>query len=153
MNLKNWLTLTIRTVDFNLVAKQPPLVAKLRELTNSPRSGLNYELNRMLKDANERQVDCKVILAYRFKNLVSWAILSKEDTDFSFANSEQSFKGQDGWLFEVFVSPRHRRQGIASEVYKKARELVGDDVICVCPWDNKSFHFYSKFSYVNQKNI
>ena len=153
MNLKNWLTLTVRVVDFNLVAKQPDLLAKLRKLTLAPYSGLNHELNQMLKDVQERSVNCKILLAYRFKDLVGWAILSKEDTDFTFSETLQGFKKEDGWMFQVYVDPNQRRQGIASELYKMAQRRIGNDVICVCPWDNNSSGFYNKFPNVNRKNL
>src|SRR5271170_6725680 len=116
MNLKNWLTLTVRTVDFNLVAKQPDLLAKLRKLTLNTYSGLNHELTRMLNAVEERTVNCKILLAYRFNDLVAWAILSKEDTDFVFYETMDGFKKEDGWLFQVFVDNNHRRQGIASAI-------------------------------------
>lgn len=145
MNLRNFLTLTIRTLDFNLVARQPVLLAKLRKLTLNPYSGLNCELNRMLEDVKERSVDCQLILAYRFRTLVGWGILSKETTDFKFSRSLDGFRSEDGKLFQVFVDPAYRRQGIATELFKKAQELVGDEVICVCPWDERSESFYGRY--------
>lgn len=153
MNLKNLLTLTVRTVDFSLVAKQPDLLAQLRKLTLDPCSGLNHELNRMLNDVKERSVDCKVLLAYRFSTLVGWAILSKEDTSFHFVNTGNGFSKELGRMFQVFVDPRYRRQGIASELYKEALKSVGDEVICVCPWDDKSYSFYNNFPNVNRKEL
>ena len=109
MNLRNFLTLTIRTLDFNLVARQPVLLAKLRKLTLNPYSGLNCELNRMLEDVKERPVDCQLILAYRFRTLVGWGILSKETTTFKFSRSLDGFRSEDGKLFQVFVDPSYRR--------------------------------------------
>lgn len=153
MNLKNWLTLTIRTLDFNLVAKQEDLVAKLRELTLAPHSGLNYELNRMLKDAQTREVNCKVLLAYRFKELIGWAILSKESTDFFFRDSGGGFDGTDGWMFQVFVDPSHRRDGVGSEIYKTALKTVGSDVIHISPWNDTSYKFYATFPSINTKHL
>ena len=153
MNLKNWLTLTIRTIDFNLVAQQPKLVEKLRELTLAPYSGLNYEMNRMLQDAKERTVNCKILLAYRFDKLIAWGILSKEDTDFNFINADSGFKGEEGQLFQVFVDHNYRKQGIATELFKVAKKLVGDDVLCVCPHDRKSTDFYTKHSITNMKYL
>lgn len=153
MNLKNWLTLTVRVVDFNLVAKQPDLLAKLRKLTLAPYSGLNYELSRMLHDINERPINCQILLAYRFKDLVAWAILSKEDTDFTFSESLQGFKKEYGWMFQVYVDPNQRRQGIASALFEKAQKHIGDDVICVCPWDYNSSNFYDSFPNVKRKNL
>jgi GNAT superfamily N-acetyltransferase len=153
MNLKNWLTLTIRTVDFNLVAKQPALMARLRKLTLTPYSGLNFELNRMLGNVQKREVNCKIILAYRFRQIVAWGLCSKEDSDFTFGDFNPPFRGANGYLFQVFVEPKHRRGGIASEIYKEAIKIAGKETIFVSPWDNSSHHFYSKFPNVNRQNL
>jgi|SRR5271166_698649 len=153
MNLRNFLTLTVRAVDFNLVAKQPDLVAKLRELTIASYSGLNYELNRMLKDVEERSVNCKILLAYRFKELVGWALLSKEDSDFHFSHEIPHFRGTDGWMFQLFVNPKFRRQGIGSELFKLAEKLIGGDPICVSPWNDASSQFYDNFPNSNQRAL
>lgn len=147
MNLRNFLTLTIREFDFNLVAQNPVLIKKLRKLTLYPNSGLNHELTWMLNEAHERELNCQVLLAYRMDKLVAWALLSKEDTDFIFFNSEVPFNSEDGWLFQVYVDPKYRRQGIASELYKLARERTKDEVLCVCPWDDASTLFYHNFIY------
>jgi GNAT superfamily N-acetyltransferase len=154
MNFKKFLTLTIRATDFNLVAQRPELLEKLRKLTIHSGSGLNYEMNRMLKDVQTRPVRCKVILAYQShkvwapKELVGWAIVSNEDTKFYFfgtlATKGSYFKKEDGWLFQVYVDPKHRRQGIASAILKKARKIVKKEVLCVCPWDYRSTAFYEK---------
>ena len=151
MSLKNLLTLTVRTMDFNLVARQPELLNKLRKLTLDPYSGLNHELNRMLDDAKNRNVNCTVILAYRFSTLVGWAIVSKETTTYNFMRSGNGFNSEQGLLFQVYVDPAYRRQGIASEIYKKALHLANSDVLHVCPWDDRSTHFYSKFENTNTK--
>lgn len=151
MNLRNLLTLTVRTTDFNLVARQPELLSKLRKLTLNPYSGLNCELNRMLKDVEQRPVNCKVLLAYRFRTLVAWGILSKENTDFKFVNTYNGFRSEQGHLFQVFVHPTYRRQGIATELFKKAKELVGDETLCICPWDARSEGFYRQFPNVQTK--
>jgi GNAT superfamily N-acetyltransferase len=143
MNLKNLLTLTVRTADFNLVARQPELLAELRKLTLSPYSGLNHELNRMLEDVKTRSVNCQVILAYRFRKLVGWGILSKETTHFSFSRSYEGFKSENGMMFQVFVDPSYRRQGIASEIYNKAQQLANNELLHVCPWDVRSISFYT----------
>ncbi len=153
MNLKNWLTLTIKVLDFSLVAKQPDLVAQLRELTIAPHSGLNHELTRMLKDVQEREVNCKIILAYRWKQLIGWAICSKEDSDFIFTSEETKFRAQNGRMFQLFVKESHRRQGIGSEMYKAAVEIAGTERLYVSPWSNISYHFYSKFPSLNRENL
>jgi ribosomal protein S18 acetylase RimI-like enzyme len=149
MNLKNWLTLTIRTLDLNLVAKHPDLVSKMRELTLGPHSGLNYELNRMLKDCQTREVNCKILLAYRFKELIGWALLSKEDTDF-FINSQGGFHGADGWMFQLYVNPSHRRAKIGSELYRTALKTVGNEVLHVSPWSDASYKFYAALPNANR---
>lgn len=151
MNLKNLLTLTVRTVDFNLVARQPELLAQLRKLTLSPYSGLNHELTRMLKDVEEREVKCKVLLAYRFRKLVGWAILSKETTHYNFSRSYEGFKSENGLMFQVFVDPSYRRQGIASEIYKTAQQMTNNEVLHVCPWDERSTNFYTRLTNVQTK--
>jgi GNAT superfamily N-acetyltransferase len=153
MNIKNWLTLTVRTLDFNLVAKQPELLAKLRKLTLSPSSGLNYELNHMEANAKKRKVEAKIILARRFNNLIGWGLLSKEDSNFNFPSTHDYFRSINGHLFQVFVNPEYRRQGIASEIFKKAKDLAGNEMLHICPWDNGGHHFYSKFPDVNKKVI
>ena len=100
---------------------------------------------------SHRRVDCQLLLAYRFRTLVGWSILSKENTDFTFSHSANGFNAIDGRMFQVFVDPTYRKQGIASELFKKAQQLVGDETLCVCPWDDRSLGFYSKFPNVKTK--
>src|SRR6266567_2864007 len=109
--IKNSSTLNIRVLPFNDVVKRPILLKKLRQLTIYPYSGMNYELNRMERDAKHRTVQCKVLLAYRERKLVGWGMLSKETTDFEFANTGFGFDTSQGTLFEIFVDPNYRRQG------------------------------------------
>ena len=151
MTIKNMLTLTVRQVDFNVVAQQPELLAKLRVLTLSPDSGLNHELNRMLEDIKTRPVKCQVLLAYRISTLVGWAIVSKETTEYNFMRSATGFNAENGVMFQVYVDPAYRRQGIATEMYKKAQQLANDEVLHICPWDDRSTNFYTKFENVNTK--
>ena len=145
MKLKNLLTLTTRTLDFNLVVKRPELLKKLRSLTLSLRSGMNHELTELGKEAQKRSVNCKVILAYRLRTLVGWALVTKEDSDFPFNYGESYFRGKDGYMFQVYVHPDHRRQGIATRLYKRARTLVGNEYICVRQWDDRSESFFGQF--------
>jgi GNAT superfamily N-acetyltransferase len=105
----------------------------------------------MLNDIEERSVDCQVILAYRFRTLVGWGIFSKETTNFHFSRSPGGFKSEEGRMFQVFVDPSYRNQGIASEIYKRAQQLAGEETICVCPWDDRSTGFYNKFPNVKTK--
>jgi GNAT superfamily N-acetyltransferase len=112
--------ITIRTLDFNKVAKQPSLLAKPRKLTLHPPSGLNYEMDTLLDIMEDRPVKAKAILAYSNITLIGWALLSKEPSDFWFPNSWNPFTPRDGWLFEVFVSAKHRRKGIGSKIFSRA---------------------------------
>jgi GNAT superfamily N-acetyltransferase len=153
MNLKNLLTLTIRVKDFNLVARQPELLKQLRKLTLGHGSGLNHELDRMLIDIEERSVDCQIILAYRFRKIVGWALLSKENSNFKFINTKLGFNKASGRMFQVFVDPQYRRQGIASEIYKTARKVAGTEALCVSPWDYGSYKFYNNRPDPNRKEL
>lgn len=152
MNLKNLLTLSIRVEDFNSVAEKPELVAKLRKLTLHSYSGMNHELNWMLREAKNRKINCKILTGFRSRKLVSWALLSKEDTNFSFRNSPDGFRSTDGSMFQVYVHPDYRRQGIASELLKVARRKANGR-LCVCPHDFKSEKFYANFQNYNAKEL
>ena len=147
MNLKNLLTLTIRVKDFNLVRQDAALVKKLRKLTLSPFSGMNYCINGLEQIARTRPVDCKILMAYRHQELVGWALISKEPTDFCFVGSTEGFNPGQGTLFQVFIHPSYRRQGIASELLKVARKKTNGARLCVCPWDIGSESFYNHFTF------
>jgi len=139
------MTLNIRVLPFNDVVKRPALLKKLRQLTIYPYSGMNYELNRMERDAKRREVQCKILLAYQGRKLVGWGMLSKETSDFQFANTNLGFDTSQGTLFEIYVDPTHRRQGIGSELMKVARRKAGSSRLCICPHDYASEQFYSNF--------
>jgi GNAT superfamily N-acetyltransferase len=151
MNAKNFPALTIRARDFNLVAKQPQLLKQLRKLTLYPYSGLNRELDTLLPLSEQRRVKCQVLLAYQSKKLVAWALFSKEESSMRFAITHRRFQPHDGILFEVYVHPDYRRQGIASEMMKVARRKAGAFQLCVCPWDERSRAFYDTFCHYNAK--
>ncbi len=153
MNIKNFLTLTIRVKDYNLVRRQPELVKELRKLTLYPQSGMNHCLDNLERRAAERMVDCKILLAYRSQELVAWALLSKEATNYSFINSGDGYYPSQGTLFQVYVNPAHRRQGIASELLKVARRKAGASRLCVCPWDTASEGFYQNYSKFHFKRL
>jgi ribosomal protein S18 acetylase RimI-like enzyme len=152
MFLRNLFTLKIRVEDFNSAAQKPELLAKLRKLTLHPYSGMNYELNWMLKETLHRKVNCQVLTAFRNRQLVSWALLSKEDTDFSFMNSPNGFRSTDGSMFQVYVHPDYRRQGIASELLKVARRKANGR-LCICPHDFGSRKFYANFQNYKAKEL
>lgn len=142
--------LTIRVKDFNIVAKQPELLAKLRSLTLHKYSGMNYELNKFMNIIQTRPVDCKVILAYVKEELIAWSMLSREQSEFAFPSSNGAgFNAGKGVLFEVYVTPTHRRKGIASMMMKIARRKVNGTKLCIVPWDEASNRFYGKFSNFN----
>lgn len=152
MNLRNLLTLTIKSEDFNLAVKDPSLLKQLRKLTLHCYSGLNHEIDNLLRTMRAREVKAKVLLAYSGKELVGWALMSREPSDYTFPKKE-GFKEGDGVLFEVFVNPAYRRQGIATEIVKVARRKAGPYRLCICPWDQQSQLFYSKFPNYKKKEL
>lgn len=133
------------------MANQPELLKQLRKLTLHPYSGLNRELDNLLKLVAQRPVHAQVMLAYRQRKLVGWALLSKEDSAMRFAHTGEHYRASDGMLFEVYIHPDHRRQGIASELMKVARRKTGASRLCVAPWDERSTGFYSKFMHYRAK--
>lgn len=150
MVFTNLFSLKIKTEDFNTVAQKPDLLKKLRALTLYPKSGLNFELTHLLESARVRNVNAKVLLAYHKKNIVGWALLSREKTDFSFPNYD-GYEPYRGTLFEVFVHPDYRRKGIGSSLVKAARKKAGSMRLCVAPWDYQSERFYMNFDHY--KNV
>ncbi len=153
LNINNSLTLTVRVQDYNIVAQDPGFIQALRLLTLNPGSGMNYELDNFAQIRLERDVDCKILTAYHGNELVGWAILSGEKTDFCFPNAFNGFKSTDGLLFEVYVQPQHRRRGIAAELLKTANRLASEKQICVCPWDETSESFYNRHNGYNTKYL
>lgn len=147
MNLTNFFSLKIRTEDFDNVVEKPELLNKLRTLTLHPGSGMNHELNHMIRNARIRSINAKVILAYRKRELVGWALLSREKTDFTFARSFSGYTPEQGTMLQVFVNPDYRRQGIGSALVKAARKKAGPMQLCICPWDNRSEKFYENFEH------
>ena len=147
MNLTNLFSLKIRTEEFNEVAEKPELLNRLRSLTLHPNSGLNYEMNHLLRDAKTRTVNAKVLLAYRKRELVGWALLSREKTDFTFARSFAGYTPDQGSMLQIFVNPDYRRQGIGSALVKAARKKAGSMQLCICPWDYQSEKFYQNFEH------
>lgn len=142
----NLLPLTIRSVDFNLIAKKPSWIDKLRKLTLHSYSGMNYELNHLLQDIPFKKVKARVILAHHHKELAGWGIISNEDSNFGFAGAKVPYSSSHGWLFEVYVDLNHRRKGIGSEIFRKAQKLIKNDNICVSAWSEESKRFYNKKS-------
>jgi GNAT superfamily N-acetyltransferase len=153
MNLTNLFMLKIRTEDFNSVADKPELLKRLRKLTLHPGSGMNHEINNMVQEAKIRTVDAKVLMAFKKRELVGWALLSKEPTDYTFRNSWSGFQPGQGVLLQVFVNPSFRRQGIGSALVKASRKKAGPSRLCICPWDYQSEEFYKNFEHYKHTKL
>lgn len=151
MNLTDLFSLKIRTEDFNTVIAKPELLKKLRNLTLHPGSGLNYEINNLIKSSKTRSVNAKALLAYHKRELVGWALMSREKSDFYFQNTYDGYEPSKGTLFEVYVHPDFRRRGIGASLMKAARKKAGAMRLCVCPWDYQSTRFYQNFDHY--KNV
>ena len=136
-------SLTIRALDFNFIAKRPIFISRLRKLTLNPHSGMNWEMNDILKNAKIRNVNVKALLTYHKSKLVAWALFSKEDSKVTYSQTIK-FRKDYGYLFQVYVSPDFRRQGVGSQLFNKAKKLAGNEAICICPWDDSSNRFYKK---------
>jgi GNAT superfamily N-acetyltransferase len=147
------IAINIRAIKFNDVVKRPSLLKRLRELTLEPYSGMNYELTRMTRDAKTRTVNAKVLLAYSGAKLVAWALLSNEETDFDFFNTWNGFSPSNGTLFEVYVHPDYRRQGIGSELMKSAKRRVKSKPLNICRHDFRSRQFYEGFERYGLKDL
>lgn len=148
---ENYSGLTIRCVDFNIVVKKPALLKNLRALTLNPFSGMNYELSSLENLSKIRPVKCEVLLAYIDNKLIGWSLLSREESNYSFPHHK--FRTGDGILFEIFIDPLYRRQGIATKLIKIARRKSGGDRLCIAPWDFGSTRFYEKFEKYNHLKL
>jgi GNAT superfamily N-acetyltransferase len=152
MNIKTYFELKIKVKDFNDVMKDPSLLKNLRELTLNFGSGMNHELNNIEDQYKIREVNAKAILAYKKKELVGWALLSKEASDYSFIN-EEGFKPSMGSMFQVYIHPNHRRIGIGSILMRYGRRHAGPNTLCIVPWDDTSRGFYSNFEHYKHKKL
>lgn len=131
---------TIRVRDFNLIFKNKIIMSKLRELTLQPDSGLNNELNDLTTLALTRRVEAKIILGYYDGNLISWALCSKEPSSWYSTH----WGRRNGALFEVFVLPEHRQQGVGKAIFEMAKAYASPEELDICPWDDISQSFYDK---------
>lgn len=152
MNSENSFPLTVRITDFNLVAKRASFIQQLRSLTLYSGSGMNHELNHLLVSAKTRMVNCKIISAHHHGEMVGWALLSKEATDYHFTRSN-AFNPKQGVLFQVFVNPAFRRKGIGTALMKAAKRKAGTSKICVCPWDYVSEGFFNNFEHYRHQKL
>ncbi len=90
---------TINCLDFNDVVKNSKLISKLRELTIFPFSGMNYELTELTKLSKKRKVNCRILTATHNNQIIGWALMSKESSNYSFKGDY--FRAGDGILFQV----------------------------------------------------
>ena len=141
MTLSN--EIKIRTYTMNYALKNADLLSHLRRLTLHQFSGLNKELNNFQEIIKIRTVNAKAIIAYNNETPIAWALLSKEASEFKFANGV-AYNAGYGVLFEVYVDIPFRRKGIASMLLKRAKLIHPGQRICVAPHDSKSYSFYEK---------
>lgn len=143
----------IDVLDFNTISKNTAFLKKLRKLTLHPGSGLNYELNHILRKSKAHKVKVKIITASHDNKIVGWALLSRENSSFIFMNSYDGYKSNDGVLFQIFVSKEYRRKGIGSQLLTSARRHSGPKKLCIAPWNNQSYQFYDKFKRYKTKEL
>lgn len=143
----------IDVLDFNLISKDSKLIRKLRKLTLHPGSGLNHELDHIIRKSKISKVKVKIITASHNDKIIGWALLSRENSSYSFMNSYDGYKSTDGVLFEIFVSSEYRRKGIGSQLIKSARKHSGPKRLCIAPWNNSSYQFYNKFKRYKTKEL
>lgn len=146
MIAKNDVKFTILTQSFNEVFLNKKLMLLLRGLTLTEDSGLNHELSSLEKISLNREAKAKIFIARTGSQIIGWAILSREYSRFPFPNGTNFFKPEYGSLFELFVSPQYRRQGVGTALFKEARKNAGPYQIGVCPWDKKSQLFFKKLN-------
>lgn len=143
----------IDVLDFNTISKNTKLIKTLRKLTLHPGSGLNYELDHIISKSKINKVKVKIITASHDDKIVGWALLSRENSSYSFMNSYDGYKSNDGVLFEIFVSKEYRRKGIGSQLIISARKHSGPKKLCIAPWNDPSYQFYDKFKRYKTKEL
>jgi GNAT superfamily N-acetyltransferase len=153
--------LYIKKMEYSEAFRNKSLMLSLRKLTLNQYSGLNKEMNNLeslLRDG--RKIDAKVLLAYKDDRLVGWALMSREESawHYAFYNGkgvacQKRFNAGHGILFEIFVHPDYRRQGIASRIIKKAKLIANGTRLCVIPWNDVSLDFYKNFKEIGVKSI
>lgn len=152
--------LIIRVQDFNVSVKNPELMAQLYQLTlfkNKCVSGMTYELDKLSILSEKRYVNAKILLANRNNELVGWALLSREESNFMNRFdprcSDWYNPNEHGSLFEVFIKEEHRRTGIATELLKVARRKASPYALCFVPHDPISYSFYNNFKHYDHRII
>lgn len=150
--IQNSFPLSVRIADFNMVARSPNFLNKLRSLTLYEESGMNYELDHLTQSAKIRPVKCKVITAHHSREMVGWALCSQEASNFPFTFTN-GYDPSQGVLFQAFVNPLFRRKGIGSMLIKTAKRRFSDMKLCFCPWDSASLCFFGKFNHYPHKDL
>lgn len=145
--------LIIRVKNFNEIANDLILLKSLKRLTLNYFSGMSHELRSFEKISKIREVKAKIILSYIKNELVGWALMSKEPSDYFFKKLPQGFDPSYGVLFEIFISYFYRRQGIGTEMLKVARRKADPYKLYFVPWNNISDKFYNKFKRYNYKKV
>lgn len=151
--MKNSSSLTIGARDFNLVARQPELLKQFRKLTLYPHSGLNQEIDHLLRKVEYRSVSATALTASQGSHMVGWGLMSREQSSFYFPTTGDYYYPSDGILFEIYVHPDYRRQGIGSELLRVARRKAFPSRLCVSPWDEQSRGFYNNFKHYGVKKL
>lgn len=151
--MKTFLPLNISVLSLSEIADNNDLISKIRDLTLNPYSGMNWELDNLLPQTKYRDVNCKAILCYFESQMIGWALLSQEPSDFGFYNSDGFDPKRDGALFEVYVRPDYRRFGVGTKLLEKAREIADGINLCICPHDYKSTAFYNNRQIESDKQL
>jgi len=149
------LTFSTKIVDFNKIANHPEMIRKLRGLTLHSHSGMNCELNNLMKLSKARKVNSEIFLAFVKTQLVGWALYSNESSKVVFTSYDDGdqFNSGYGSLFQIFIDPKFRKMGIGTELVKIAAKKSNNRKICICPWDNLSTKFFSKFNNLKMKKV
>lgn len=117
-------TLKISSIDAYKALKNETLIKNFRKLTIYADSGLNKELDRLIKISKTRKPNAKMVMAHVENNMVGWCLLSREPSTFNFTNGQYSeYLSKEYTLLELFVSSKHRGMGIGTALIKRAKLL------------------------------
>lgn len=101
---------------------------KLRKLTSSSDSGMNYVLNELRHRRKHKiNIDAFVIILYEKKEAIGWALITREVTSFfqlSFSNSSYKWHPNMGYWMQIFVDKNHRHKGIATKIIEKCNKFI-----------------------------
>lgn len=108
---------------------------KLRKLTNRSHSSW---FRRLLKHDVEKYLTDKstyYIIFYKIRSeIIAWSVLRISEYKCSYSN------------IGIFVDPKYRRQGIGTDLLKKAKQIsdIYDCIIKSYPWSKQGFYFFEK---------